>query len=230
MVAENIKNIEESIGKTCFRIGRDPQSVTLLTVSKTFSAEKITEAYNAGSLDFGENYVQELVRKKKELLGTNIHWHMIGHLQSNKVKNIIDWIYLIHSVDNEGLASEIQKKAEKADRVIDILMEVNTSKEATKFGVQPENAILLMQKISEFSRINLKGMMTIGPFTEDREKSRSSFRILTSLFNEANSLGFLKHPLTVLSMGMTHDFEIAIEEGSTMVRIGTAIFGSRIKQ
>jgi PLP dependent protein len=230
MVAENIQNIRENIAKTCLRIGRDPDSVTLVTVSKTFPVASIIEAIDAGSEDFGENYVQELVGKKNQLESKKIRWHMIGHLQSNKVKYLIDWVYLIHSVDNEGLATELQKRAEKTGKTVDVLIEVNTSEEATKFGVKPDVALSLMKKVSEFHHINVKGLMTIGPFTEEKEESRRSFRLLSSLFNEANASGFLKKPLTVLSMGMTHDFDIAIEEGSTMVRIGTAIFGSRTKQ
>ncbi|MDP1676952.1 MAG: YggS family pyridoxal phosphate-dependent enzyme [Bacteroidota bacterium] len=228
MVAENIQNIKENIEKTCLSIGRESAKVKLIAVSKTFPAEKISEALVSGTIDFGENYVQELVDKRNLLLAKNIRWHFIGHLQSNKVKYIADWVYLIHSVDSESLAEEIQKRAEKANRIIDILVEVNTSEEATKFGVKPAKAIELLKNVSQFRNINLKGLMTIGPFTEDKNASRESFRLLKSIFNEANNTILTKKPMDELSMGMTHDYKIAIAEGSTMVRIGTAIFGSRI--
>lgn len=230
MVAENIKNIRENISKTCFRVGRNPQTVELIAVSKTFPTDLIKEAMATSVFVFGENYVQELLQKKKELEHTSAQWHMIGHLQSNKVKYIAEWIQMIHSVDNEGLAVEIQKRAEKANRTIDVLIEVNTSEEATKFGVHPDRAIDLIKKVVPYPNVALKGLMTIGPFSDDANESRNSFKLLKSIFDEANSASFLKTPLSVLSMGMTHDYEIAIEEGSTMVRIGTAIFGSRITQ
>lgn len=230
MVAENIKNIRENVAKTCFRVGRDPQSVELIAVSKTFGSEKILEGFSAGQVDFGENYVQELVEKKNKLIANPIRWHFIGHLQSNKVKYIADWIHLIHSVDSDGLAREINKRALQANRRIDVLIEVNTSEEATKFGVKPDKAIDLIRQVGELQNINLKGLMTIGPFTDNKNTSRSAFKILKSLFDTANRENVVRHPLTVLSMGMTHDYEIAIEEGATMIRIGTAIFGSRTQQ
>ncbi|MFA6541127.1 MAG: YggS family pyridoxal phosphate-dependent enzyme [Bacteroidota bacterium] len=230
MVTENIKNIRENIQKTCFRIGRNPDSVELIAVSKTFSAELIKEAIEIPVYAFGENYVQELVQKRKKLEKYPIQWHMIGHLQTNKVKYIAEWIHLIQSVDNESVAEEIQKRGEKASRMIDVLVEVNTSEEATKFGVTPDRAVDLMKIVSHYPNIRLKGLMTIGPFSDDATQSRKSFSLLRTIFNKANALDFLKMPLTVLSMGMTHDYIIAIEEGSTMVRIGTAIFGSRTQQ
>jgi len=229
MIAENIQNIGENLKKTCLRIGRNPNEVHLIAVSKTFGAGKITDALSAGILDFGENYVQELSEKRTALIDKNIRWHFIGHLQSNKVKYIAEWIHLIHSVDSPGLCEEIQKKAEKYNRTIDVLVEVNTSLEATKFGVKPEQAIELIHIADGFPNVQLKGLMTIGPFTENKEESRVSFKTLRSIFDEANRSGNLKKPLQVLSMGMTHDYETAIEEGSTMVRIGTAIFGTRTK-
>ncbi|MEI7907633.1 MAG: YggS family pyridoxal phosphate-dependent enzyme [Bacteroidota bacterium] len=230
MIAENIQNIEENLKKTCLSAGRNPDDVKLIVVSKTFGTEKIVEAFEAGVVDFGENYVQELTEKRDALFGKNIHWHFIGHLQTNKVKYIADWIHLTHSVDSETLGAEIQKRAEKCKRTIDVLVEVNTSEEATKFGVKPEKAIELLKTVSGFTHVNLMGLMTIGPFTENKDESRASFKKLRSIFEEANHSGYLKHPLSILSMGMSHDFETAIEEGSTMVRIGTAIFGSRTKQ
>ncbi|MEW5797977.1 MAG: YggS family pyridoxal phosphate-dependent enzyme [Bacteroidota bacterium] len=230
MIAENIKNIRENVAKACFRIGRDPQSVELIAVSKTFGPDKVLEGFLAGQTDFGENYVQELIEKRNALITNPIRWHFIGHLQSNKVKYIAEWIHLIHSVDSEGLAAEIDKRAQKSSRVIDVLIEVNTSEEATKFGVKPEKAIDLMRYVDGLHHVNLKGLMTIGPFTDNKDESRTSFKVLKNIFDTANSQRILRQPMTILSMGMTHDFEIAIEEGSTMIRIGTAIFGLRTKQ
>ena len=229
MIAENIKNIKENVEKTCFRIGKNPESVGLVAVSKTFSVEQIQAAMRSGVHVFGENYVQELLEKRKMLESEPILWHFIGHLQTNKVKYIAEWISMIHSVDSEGLVQEIQKRAEKIGRTIDVLMEVNTSAEATKFGVNPEKALDLLKKISVYPNVNVKGLMTIGPFTENKEESRQAFKLLKTIFNEANEKNLTSHPLTELSMGMTHDYEIAIEEGSTMIRIGTAIFGTRTK-
>ncbi len=230
MVAENIKNIREKVAKACFRIGRDPQSVELIAVSKTFETDKILEGFSAGLLDFGENYVQELAEKRNALIQNPIRWHFIGHLQSNKVKYIADWIHLIHSVDSEGLAAEIDKRAQKSGRMIDVLIEVNTSEESTKFGVKPAKTMDLIRHVNGFQHLNLKGLMTIGPFTDNKDESRAAFTVLKNIFDTANSQTILRQPMTVLSMGMTHDYEIAIEQGSTMIRIGTAIFGSRIKQ
>lgn len=230
MIAENIKNIRENVEKACFRIGRDPQSVELIAVSKTFDHGKILEAQVSGHLDFGENYVQELVEKRNVLIDRPIRWHFIGHLQSNKVKYIADWIHLIHSVDSEGLAREIDRRAAQSNRTIDVLIEVNTSEEATKFGVHPQSAINLIRLVNEFRHINLKGLMTVGPFTENKDETQSAFRMLKGIFDAANGEHVVRRPMSVLSMGMTHDYVTAIEEGSTMIRIGTAIFGTRTQQ
>ena len=227
MVAENIKNIQEQIDRACIAAGRAPGSVTLIAVSKTFDSAKIAEAIRAGVFDIGENYVQEATRKREELADGRIRWHFIGHMQSNKVKYIVDWIHLIHSVDNERVALEIQKRGERLKRAIQVFVEVNTSGEATKYGVKPEQALDLVRSISHYSNVDVQGLMTIGPFTEDLEASRRSFRLLRTLFEEINVAGVLHQPMRHLSMGMSHDFRIAIEEGATMVRIGTAIFGSR---
>jgi hypothetical protein len=227
MIAENVKNIRESIATTCYRIGRDPQTVELIAVSKTFDHRAISEAVAAGVLDFGENYVQELTGKRDMLADNAIRWHFIGHLQSNKVKYIVDWISLIQSIDSDELAAEVQKRAERSKRIVDVLIEVNTSEEATKFGVKPSLAMDLIRKVNDRPALRLRGLMTIGPFSEIADESRSAFRLLKKIFDQANSAGFLRDPLSVLSMGMTHDYTIAIEEGSTMVRVGTAIFGSR---
>ena len=229
MVAENVKNIREQIQKACIAAGRNPDSVTLIAVSKTFGHEMIAEAVLEGVFDIGENYVQELVRKREQVPDSRIRWHFIGHMQSNKVKHIADWIYLIHSVDNDRVAVELQKRGEKLGRSINVLVEVNTSGEATKNGVKPEGALDLIRTISTFPNIDVQGLMTIGPFEPDSTGSRKSFRRLKSMFDEINAAAILRRPMVHLSMGMSHDFTAAIEEGSTMVRIGTSIFGSRTK-
>lgn len=230
MIAENIQNIGENLKKAALQAGRNPDDVKLIAVSKTFGADAVTEAMKTGMRDFGENYVQELTEKRAVLTQTDIRWHFIGHLQSNKVKYIAEWVHLIHSVDSQGLAAEIDKRAAKAGRTIDVLAEVNTSAEATKYGVKPEEALALLKRISLFPNIRLNGLMTIGPFTDAAEESRTAFRTLRELFEEANRQGIGTRPMEILSMGMTHDYPVAVAEGSTMVRIGTAIFGTRTKQ
>ena len=227
MIAENVKNIQERINTACIAAGRSPDSVTLIAVSKTFSYDGIQEVLQTGVFDIGENYVQEIVEKRQKLRDERVRWHFIGHLQSNKVKYIVDWVNLIHSVDNVNVALEIQKRGAKLNRVIDILVEVNTSREASKFGVTPEASADFIEKISAHPNLRVKGLMTIGPFLPDPGQSRPAFRILKRIFDDVNSAGIVPNPLVHLSMGMTHDFTVAIEEGSTMVRIGTAIFGSR---
>ncbi|MDE3056816.1 MAG: YggS family pyridoxal phosphate-dependent enzyme [Bacteroidota bacterium] len=228
-IAENLRKIEQNIRDVCIECGRDPQSVRLIVVSKTFGGDKIKEAVQAGVFDVGENYVQELTEKRSALADDRIRWHFIGHLQSNKVKRIVEWIYLIHSVDNEGVAMEIQKRALRLNRTVDILVEINTSDEFSKFGVKPGQTSDLLKRISRFSNVRLRGLMTIGPFLPAAEQSRQAFRLLRNIFDEANAGGYLREPMRELSMGMTHDYAVAIQEGATMVRIGTAIFGAREK-
>ena len=229
MIAENVKNIQENIKTACIAACRNPESVALIAVSKTFGYNGIQEVLHAGVFDIGENYVQEIVEKRQKILDERVRWHFIGHLQSNKVKYIAEWVSLIHSVDNANVAAEIQKRGAKLNRVIDVLVEVNTSGEASKFGVKPQETLELIQKISLYPNVCVKGLMTIGPFLPDPVQSRPAFRMLKRVFDEVNSAGIVKNQLVHLSMGMTHDFTVAIEEGSTMVRIGTAIFGSRNK-
>jgi len=229
MIAENVKNIQEKIRNACMAAGRNPDSVTLIAVSKTFGFHEIEEAVRAGVLDIGENYVQEITEKRHRVPEPNIRWHFIGHLQSNKVKHIAEWVHLIHAVDNENVAAEIQKRGLILGKVIGILIEVNTSGESSKFGVAPRKAIEFARRISTQSNLKVQGLMTVGPFLPDAAQSRPSFRLLKTVFDEINSAHVFQEPMKHLSMGMTHDFTVAIEEGSTMVRIGTAIFGTRPK-
>jgi pyridoxal phosphate enzyme (YggS family) len=230
MIRENINAIRQRIDAACARSGRNPANVTLLAVSKTFPAEAVGEAVDAGLAEVGENYVQELLEKRDALLESNIRWHFIGHLQSNKVKYIAEWIHLIHAVDNVGLAREIDKRALQAKRVIDVLIEVNTTDEQSKFGVKPDATVEFVKSLSAFENIRVAGLMTIGPFLPDPEGSRPMFRTLRLLKEEIARLGQANVEMKHLSMGMTGDFEVAIDEGATIVRIGTAIFGKRTKK
>jgi hypothetical protein len=196
-------------------------------VSKTFPADHVREAVRAGVADIGENYVQELLEKREKLAGEAIRWHFVGHLQSNKVKYIAPWVSLIHAVDSVGLAREIDRRAAQVGRVIELLVEVNTTGEGTKFGVQPDAMVSFVRSLGGLPNIRVAGLMTIGPFLPNPEGSRPMFHLLRELRSEAAKLGQENVTMHHLSMGMTGDFEVAIDEGSTLVRIGTAIFGSR---
>lgn len=229
MIVENILTLRKRIARACSKAGRRESEVVLLAVSKTFSAEQVRDAVGAGVHDVGENYVQELVEKQRTLAGEEIRWHFIGHLQKNKVKHIVRWIHLVHSVENVGLAAELDKHATGAGRILDVLVEVNTTNETSKFGVRPRDAADFVRMLEPFSHLNIAGLMTIGPFLQDPEGSRPMFRTLRELRDTIARTAQANASMTHLSMGMTGDFEVAIEEGSTIVRLGTAIFGSRRK-
>ena len=221
-VAENVRSTLENISSICKRIGRNPNSVTIVAVTKVFPVEKIIEANNAGIFDIGENFVQELREKKDKVTNERVRWHFIGHLQKNKVKYIAPWIHLIHSVDSLELAMEINKRAEQSNRIIDILLEVHTTDEETKNGIQPEETITIAKEIQKLKNLKLNGLMTMGPLSDNAEDARPSFRTLRELITELRNNGIeTQH----LSMGMSGDYEIAIEEGSNMIRLGRAIFG-----
>ena len=226
-ILANMKEVQERVAAACKRSNRDPKEVTILPVSKNHPAEDIQTLYDAGWRDFGENYVQELHNKHDEL-PDDIHWHMIGHLQRNKVKYIASYIQAIHSVDTIKLLHTIEKEGRKADRVIPVLIEVNVGREESKFGVMPDldDCMALANEALELPHVKLRGLMTSAPYYDDVEKDRSIFRKLKELLNDMNAAND-QLQLDVLSMGMTHDFEIAVEEGSTCVRVGTAIFGKR---
>ncbi len=229
MIGSNIQQIRNRIAGRCQATGRNPEEIILLAVSKTFSADNVAEAVHHGVRDIGENYVQELLRKRSSLAEDEIRWHFIGHLQSNKVKQIIDWIYLIHAVDTVGLATEVNHRAHSAHRRVDILLEVNTTGERSKFGLQPEGTVAFVKQLEALENIRICGLMTIGPFLPDPEGSRPMFRQLRLLKDEISDLHQHNVSMKHLSMGMTGDFEVAIDEGATILRIGTAIFGSRKK-
>ncbi len=226
MLKENLQNVEKKIQKACERSGRERKDVTLIAVSKTKPVETLKEAYDLGVRIFGENKVQELA-DKYEALPKDIHWHMIGHLQRNKVKYIIDKVDLIHSVDSVRLAETINKEARKHNLIANILIEVNVAKEDTKFGLLPEDVDAFVDEISHFSNIFVLGLMTIAPFVENAEENRAVFARLRKLSVDIANKNVDNVNMSILSMGMTNDYAIAIEEGATMVRVGTGIFGER---
>jgi len=230
MIYQNVEHIRERTRIACLKAGRDPAAVTLLAVSKTFPATAVKKAVDAGVLDIGENYVQEMLKKREDLQDSSIRWHFIGHLQSNKVKYLSDWVFLIHAVDNATLAGEINKRGVQFGRFVDILVEVNTTDESSKFGVHPQETVKFIQSLSSLDHIKIKGLMTIGPFLPDPEGSRPMFRQLRMLKEEISLLNLPNVEMEHLSMGMTGDFEVAIDEGATIIRIGTAIFGPRTKK
>jgi PLP dependent protein len=229
MIAENFKNLQKHVELACQKCGRTKDDIQIIAVSKTFSIEKIRDAVAAGQIDFGENYVQELREKQQVFVGQQIRWHFIGHLQSNKAKYIAEFVYLIHSVDDLNLGNEIDKRARQCNRVQDVLVEVHTTDEASKFGVRPEKTIELVKELSRLQNLKICGLMTMGPFADDPNLSRLSFRQLTELKRQIETEGIEHVDMKHLSMGMTHDFEVAIEEGATILRVGTAIFGERIR-
>ena len=226
MVKENLGQVLKNIEQACQKSGRDPKEVTLISVSKTKPVPMLEEAYRAGSRDFGENKVQEIM-DKYPVLPKDIHWHMIGHLQRNKVKYIVDKVCLIHSVDSLRLAEEISSQAEKKQVEVDILVEVNIAQEESKFGVSCEEAIQLVEAISKLPHIHIQGLMAIAPFVENPEDNRGYFRQIKQLSVDIMKKNIDNVSMSALSMGMTGDYMVAVEEGSTMVRVGTGIFGER---
>lgn len=226
-IVDKAKDVQEKIIAACKRSGRDPQDVQLLPVSKNHPAADIAELYKAEWNSFGENYVQELDKKHDEL-PADINWYMIGHLQRNKVKYIADYVTMIQSVDSLKLMKTIEKEGRKHNRIIPILIEVNVGEEESKFGVKPtlQDCMELAEASLQLPHVKLRGLMTSAPYYDDSEKTRPIFRRLRELRDEMNNQND-QLKLDVLSMGMTHDYEIAVEEGSTCVRVGTAIFGPR---
>lgn len=226
MLKENLKYVEKRIQAACDRAGRPRDEVTLIAVSKTKPVEMIREIASLGIVDFGENKVQEII-EKNEIIKDPLNWHMIGHLQRNKIKYIVDKTCLIHSVDSIKLAMAIDEEAKKKNVVISILIEVNVAKENTKYGICPEEILELVYNIANLSNIRIKGLMTIAPFVENPENNRIHFSNLRNLCVDIKSKNIDNVTMNILSMGMTGDYEVAIEEGATMVRVGTGIFGQR---
>ena len=226
MLQEQLVNVQKEIEKACERGNRNRDDVTLIAVSKTKPISTLKEAYDLGVRVFGENKVQELV-DKYEALPKDIHWHMIGHLQRNKVKFIIDKVDCIHSVESVRLAETIEKEAAKHDRIIDVLVEVNVAGEDSKFGLAPSEVPAFIEEIAKFPHIRVKGLMTIAPFVENPEENRPIFKVLRELSVDITKKNIDNVIMNVLSMGMTNDYQVAVEEGATMVRVGTGIFGER---
>ena len=226
MVRENLREVQEKLTAAALRAGRKPEDVLLIAVSKTKPIELMMEAYEAGIRDFGENKVQEILRKAP-LMPPDVRWHMIGHLQKNKVRQVIGTVCLIHSVDTVELAEKIEKEAEKQDLDVDILLEVNVAEEETKFGFRMEEAADAVRAISAFPRVHIRGFMTSAPDTETPEDNRKFFRKLSDLAVDTKSKNLDNVYVSALSMGMTNDYEVAVEEGASMIRVGTAIFGAR---
>src|SRR5208337_1862760 len=228
MLIENASAILKKISHAAMRAGRSPDGVKLIAVTKTVEIEKIKEAVDIGLRIFGENRVQEAQKKipalKSDVSDSGIEWHLIGHLQKNKAKYAVPLFDLIHTIDSVELAEEINRQAEKIDKIQKVLVQVKLSGEETKHGVSEEGLVPLLKRVKGMNNLNLKGLMAIPPFFEDPEKTRPYFRRLRELIETAEKAGC---NLTELSMGMSNDFEVAIEEGATMVRIGTALFGER---
>ena len=226
MISEQLQTVRNEIAQACKRSGRNPEDVTLIAVSKTKPVSMIEEAIQAGQTVFGENKVQELC-SKYEVLPKNLTWHLIGHLQRNKVKYIADKAALIHSVDSLRLAQTIDQEGKKHNRVIPVLVEVNVAEEDTKFGVSVSETLPLIDEISKLSHVRVQGLMTIAPYVDDPEENRSVFRRLKQLSVDISSKNMNNVYMDILSMGMTNDYQVAVEEGATMVRVGTGIFGER---
>ncbi|MDE7018866.1 MAG: YggS family pyridoxal phosphate-dependent enzyme [Lachnospiraceae bacterium] len=227
MIADHIKMVEDKIVAACKDSGRNVEDVTLIAVSKTKPVPALQEAYDYGCRDFGENKVQELV-DKFDKLPKDIRWHMIGHLQRNKVKYIVDKAYLIHSVDSFRLAQEISKEAAKKEITVSILIEVNVANEESKFGVRCEDVQQIIEDISKLPNLRIRGLMTIAPYVENAEENRQYFEKLRQIYVDIKSKNIDNVYMEVLSMGMTGDYEVAVSEGATYVRVGTGIFGERV--
>ncbi len=226
MLYENYETVVENVKKACVRAGRNPEEVTVIAVSKTKPLSDIEELIAHGVTEFGENKVQEMT-DKYEHVSKPVHWHLIGHLQTNKVKYIVDKACLIHSVDSVHLAKEIEKEAAKKNVVVNVLIEVNIAHEESKFGINETDVYDLIEAIKDFPHVHVMGLMTIAPFVENPEDNRIYFHKMYQLSLDIKSKNIDNIDMNVLSMGMTNDYEIAVEEGATMVRVGTAIFGAR---
>lgn len=225
-IQENLREVKDRVAQAAIKSGRQPEDITLIAVTKTLPVDVINAAIGFGVADIGENKVQEVMDKYDQVIG-GPKWHLIGHLQTNKVKYIIDKVSLIHSVDSFRLAEEISKRAEKAGLIMEILVQVNVAEESTKFGLSVEEVSELVEAISVLPGIRIKGLMTIAPFIDDETELRKYFSQMKEIFETLKKTMYNKADMTYLSMGMTNDYELAIEEGANMVRIGTGLFGAR---
>lgn len=225
----NLKEVEERIMQACIRAGRKREEVTLIAVSKTKPISMLETIYKEGIREFGENKVQELC-EKADCMNSDIHWHMIGHLQRNKVKQVIQKACMIHSVDSLRLAEQIESEAAKQDRIVSVLIEVNVAQEETKYGVFLFEVQELIQKIALMPHIKVKGLMTSAPYVTNPEENREYFKNLYQLYIDIQKKNIDNVNMEILSMGMTNDYEVAIEEGATHIRVGTGVFGERFYQ
>ncbi len=225
-VKDNIESIRNRIEAACERSGRSIDEITVVGVTKTFEASRIAQAVECGIVNIAENRVQELVRKYDDVKG--VSWHLIGHLQTNKVKYIADKVSLIHSVDSLKLAAEIDRQAEKNGRVIDVLVEVNVSGEESKYGVAPSDLDAILSEIGSYPNIKVQGLMTMAPLFAEKDEIRQIFKKMYKIFIDNRAKKYNNINMGILSMGMSNDFEIAIEEGATMVRIGRAMFADYV--
>ena len=227
IIRENLELIKSNIKEVTDKAKRSYEDVNLIAVTKTVDVDKVLEAIECGVTDVGENKPQELARKY-DIIGDKVRWHLIGSLQTNKVKYIIDKVHMIHSLDREALCEEIQRRAMKIDRTIDCLVQVNISREDTKHGLYEDDVIDFIKNVSNnYTNIRIKGLMTMAPFTDDDEEVRTVFKKLKNLSLDIDKLAMPNVSMNYLSMGMSNDYKIAIEEGSTIIRIGTSIFGER---
>ncbi len=222
-----IEEVEDKISAACMRAGRNREEVTLIAVSKTMPVEDIREAMECGIIEFGENRPQELRDKQAEITEP-LHWHMIGSLQTNKLKYVIGKTILIHSVDTLHLAEAIHEMSEKKGLITDVLLEINIAGEESKHGISPDGLEATVKEIAKLSCVRIRGLMTVAPYTEEAEENRIYFKKMKQLMVDINSKNIDNVYMDVLSMGMTGDYEIAIEEGATLVRVGTGIFGHRV--
>ncbi len=226
MLKDQLLSVQENVKRACQTAGRNLSDVTLIAVSKTKPIEMLQEIYDEGIRDFGENKVQELI-EKYEIMPKDIRWHLIGHLQTNKVKYIVDKVYMIHGVDSLKLAKEISKEAMKHQTKVNILIQVNIAKEDSKYGVYEENAVQLVEDVAKLPGIMIRGLMTIAPYVENAEENRQFFEKMKQLSVDIIHKNIDNVSMDCISMGMTGDYMIAIEEGTTCIRVGTAIFGER---
>lgn len=226
-IKENYDRIKSQIDAACLRAGRSKDTVKLMLVTKTVPLDKLKQTIDFGHFLFGENKVQELYEKKSQLLNVNAQIHFIGHLQKNKIKKCVEYADVIQSVDHLSLAKELNDYLLKINKTKDILVQVNTSNEQSKFGVEPDQAIELIKKISQLSQLKIKGLMTLAKFSSDEDQVRPCFKTLKQIFDTVASMSIPGVSMEELSMGMSSDFEIAIEEGATLIRVGTAVFGKR---
>jgi pyridoxal phosphate enzyme (YggS family) len=225
-IKQNLEIVQEKISQAAIKSGRKPEDITLVAVSKTVGAEQIQEAVSLGIKNIGENRIQE-AKTKYDLIRNEITWHMIGHLQTNKVKQAIEIFNLIHSIDRVSLAQELEKRAANSNKNIDILIQINISEEVSKFGLKKNETLKFIEQICNFSHLNIKGLMTMAPFVDNPEEVRPCFTSLRKLAEDIKKRTYPRIEMKYLSMGMSQDYEAAIEEGANIVRVGTAIFGER---